>query len=162
LDLVDLASLLPAVAPLLRPAGVMYATLNFDGESIFQPEVEADLERPILAAYHRTMDEREVDGQRTGDARTGRHLFGELAAAGFELLEAGASDWVVFPRRGGYRSDEEYFLQFIVATVEKALTGRMDVPQESLERWATLRMRQIERGELVYIAHQLDFLARVR
>jgi len=162
LDLVDLSRALPALAPLIRPAGVMYSTLNFDGDTIFQPDIDAALEQPILAAYHRTMDERRVDGQPSGDARTGRHLFGELAAAGFELLEAGASDWVVFPRHGVYPADETYFLQFIVSTVVQAVTGHVDVPQESLEQWASVRMRQIDRGELVYIAHQMDFLARVR
>lgn len=160
LDLVDLSRALAALRPLIRPAGVMYATLNFDGDTIFQPDLEAALEQPILAAYHRTMDERRVDGQPSGEARTGRHLFCELAAAGFDLLEAGASDWVVFPRHGAYPADEAYFLRFIVSTVVQAVSGHVDVPQESLKQWANVRLQQIDRGELIYIAHQLDVLAR--
>ncbi len=160
LDLVNLSRALAALKPLIRPAGVMYATLNFDGDTIFQPDVDAALEQPILAAYHRTMDERRVDGQPSGEARTGRHLFGELATAGYELMEAGASDWVVVPRHGAYPADEAYFLRFIVSTVVQAVSGQVDVPQESLEQWANVRMQQIERCELIYIAHQLDVLAR--
>ena len=162
LDLVDLSRALAVLKPLLRPAGMLYATLNFDGVTIFQPEVDSALEQPILNAYHRTMDERLVDGQPSGEAHTGRHLFRELATAGFELIEAGASDWVVFPRHGAYPADEAYFLQFIVSTIVQAVTGQGEVQQASLEQWANLRMHQIERGELIYIAHQLDVLARVR
>jgi len=55
LDLVELPRALPALVRLVRPGGLFYATLNFDGDTIFQPEVEPSLEGPILAAYHRTM-----------------------------------------------------------------------------------------------------------
>lgn len=161
LDLVNLSRALAALRPLIRPAGVMYATLNFDGDTIFQPDIDPALEQPILAAYHSTMDERRVDAQPSGEAHTGRHLFGELATAGFELLEAGASDWVVFPRCSAYPADEAFFLRFIVGTVVQAVTGHVDVQQGLLEQWANVRMQQIDRGELIYIAHQMDFLARV-
>jgi SAM-dependent methyltransferase len=160
LDLVDLDRALPALARLLRPRGLFYATLNFDGETIFQPEVDRTLEAPILAAYHRTMDERLAGGLASGEARTGRRLFGKLSAAGFELLEAGASDWVVFARDGRYPGDEQYFLRTILGMIGHSVEGRSDVVPERLERWMNLRLGQLDRGELVYIAHQMDFLAR--
>src|SRR3972149_3970525 len=69
LDLVNLSRALAALKPLIRPAGVIYATLNFDGDTIFQPEVDAALEQPILTAYHRTMNERRGDGEPSGGAR---------------------------------------------------------------------------------------------
>ncbi len=160
LDLVDLDRALPALARLLRPRGLFYATLNFDGETIFQPEVEATLEAPILAAYHRSMDDRRADGLASGEARTGRRLFGKLSAAGFELLEAGASDWVVFARDGLYPGDEEYFLRSILSMIQHSIEGRTDVAPDQLERWMSLRQAQLDRGKLIYIAHQMDFLAR--
>jgi SAM-dependent methyltransferase len=132
LDLVDLGRALPAFGRLLRPRGLFYATLNFDGETIFQPEVEASLEAPILAAYHRTMDERRAGEVASGEARTGRRVFGTLSGAGFELLEAGASDWVVFARKGLYPGDEEYFVRSILGMIRRSIEGRSDVVPGSL------------------------------
>ncbi len=161
LDLIDLGRVLPAFARVLRPRGLFYATLNFDGETIFQPEAETSLEAPILAAYHRTMDERRAGGLPSGEARTGRRLFSKLGGAGFDLLEAGASDWIVFARDGRYPGDEGYFLRTILGMIRHSIEGRADVVPEHLEQWMDLRQGQVDRGELVYIAHQIDVLARM-
>ncbi|HKZ55805.1 MAG TPA: class I SAM-dependent methyltransferase [Anaerolineales bacterium] len=161
LDLIDLPSGLPRLLMLLRPGGLFYATLNFDGATILQPSMDPDLDQAVERLYHQTMDARRVHGKASGDSRTGRHLFQRLAAAGVEILASGASDWVVFPQSGAYPGDEAYFLQFIVQTIESALAGHPDLDQERLPAWIRERKAQIERGELVYIAHQLDVLARI-
>lgn len=165
LDLLDLPTALPRLAGVLRPGGLAYFSLNFDGATLFQPEIDPGFEAQIEALYHRTMDERLTAGQPSGDSRTGRHLFGRLPAAGLELLAAGSSDWVVFASAaaGGqrrYPADEAYFLHFIVDTLAGALEGRPELDAERFAAWIAERHAQIERGELVYIAHQLDFLAQ--
>jgi hypothetical protein len=103
------------------------------------------------------MDGRITDGRLSGDSRSGRHLFGHLARAGFEVHAAGASDWVVHPRAGLYPADEAYFLHFIVHTMYSALLASPELDPAQLAAWIETRHRQIEQGELVYIAHQLDF-----
>jgi SAM-dependent methyltransferase len=164
LDLLDVPSALPRLLGVLRPGGLVYFTLNFDGVTLFQPEIDPDFDAQIEALYHRTMDERLTAGRPSGDSRTGRHLFGHLRAAGLELLAAGGSDWVVFAADSGanrlYPADEAYFLHFIVDTVAGALDGQPELDATRLADWIAERHAQIERGELVYIAHQLDFLAR--
>ena len=136
-------------------------TLNFDGSTIFEPVIDPAFDAIVEALYHRSMDERITGGQPSGDSRTGRHLFAHLRRAGAEILEAGASDWVVFPRQGGYPADEAYFLHFILHFFESSLKGYPDMDQQRFARWLEVRHAQVERGELVYIAHQIDFLARV-
>jgi len=37
----------------------------------------------------------------------------------------------------------------------------IDGSSAQFERWAAARHTQIERGELVYIAHQLDFMGHI-
>jgi hypothetical protein len=69
---------------------------------------------------------------------------------------------VVTPTGGGYAGDEAYFLHFIVHTLERALRPRPELDGRLLTRWVERRHRQIERGELTYIAHQLDVFGRVR
>ena len=74
---------------------------------------------------------------------------------------AGASDWVVHSINGKYPADEKYFLFFILHFFEESLTGHKELDGNAFADWLSKRRAQIERGELVYIAHQMDFLAKI-
>ena len=160
LDLVDVPAVLPGLLRLLVPGGVYWFTINYDGESIFEPgHPHDDL---IMQAYHRDMDERSRYGRPAGESRTGRRLFHYLRAAGAPALAAGSSDWVVSAGPdGNYPGDEAYFLRSILNTIQNALVNRQDrVEPADLAEWLAQRGRQLAAGELVYIAHQLDFAGR--
>jgi hypothetical protein len=160
LDLVDVPAILPGLLRLLVPGGVYWFTINYDGESIFAPCHPHDDQ--VLQAYHRDMDERVRYGRPAGDSRTGRRLFHNLRAAGAPALAAGSSDWVVSAGPdGNYPDDEAYFLRSILSTIQDALRSRPDrVEPADLADWLAMRGRQLAAGELVYIAHQLDFVGR--
>jgi len=160
LDLVDVPAVLPGLLRLLIPGGVYWFTINYDGESIFAPGHPHDDQ--IMQAYHRDMDERLRYGRPAGDSRTGRRLFHHLRAAGAPALAAGSSDWVVYPGPdGNYPGDEAYFLRSILNTIQNALRSRQDrIEPADLAGWLAVRGRQLAKGELVYIAHQLDFVGR--
>ena len=159
LDLVDVPAILPGLLRLLVPGGVYWFTINYDGESIFAPGHPHDDQ--VMQAYHRDMDERVRYGQ-AGDSRTGRRLFHNLRAAGAPALAAGSSDWVVSAGPdGNYPDEEAYFLRSILSTIQNALRSRPDrVEPADLADWLATRGRQLAAGELVYIAHQLDFVGR--
>lgn len=161
LDLVDVPTTLPALLSLLRPGGLLYCPITFDGGTVFQPEIDSELDVAIEAGYHQTMDRRLIAGKPSGDSCTGRHLFTHLRTAGAEVLAAGSSDWVVCAGSNGYAADEAYFLHFIIHTMHTALTGHPDVDSGRFTAWITQRHAQVEQGTLVYIAHQLDVLGRV-
>jgi SAM-dependent methyltransferase len=160
LDLVDVPAVLPGLLRSLVAGGVYWFTINYDGESIFAPGHPHD--DKIMQAYHRDMDERFRYGRPAGESRTGRRLFHHLRAAGAPVLAAGSSDWVVFPSPdGNYPGDEAYFLQSILNTIQNALRNRQhEVGSADLADWLAVRGRQLDAGELVYIAHQLDFVGR--
>jgi len=160
LDLVDVPAVLPGLLRLLVPGGVYWFTINYDGESIFAPGHPHDDQ--VMQAYHRDMDERVRYGRPAGESRTGRRLFHHLRAAGAPALAAGASDWVVSAGPdGSYPGDEAYFLRSILSTIQNALRTRQDrVEPADLAGWLAVRGRQLAAGELVYIAHQLDFAGR--
>ena len=62
---------------------------------------------------------------------------------------------------GNYPADEAYFLRSILNTIQNALRSRQDrVERTDLADWLAERGRQLAAGELVYIAHQLDFVGR--
>jgi len=157
LDLMDIPATLPHLFGLAQPGGLFYYTINFDGVTNFEPAIEPAFDALVESLYHQTMDERVIDGRISGDSRAGRHLFSHLQAAGASLLAAGASDWVVYPQSGRYPHDEAYFLHFIVHTLNTALLDRSELDRRQFERWIAIRHDQIERGELIYIAHQMDF-----
>jgi hypothetical protein len=161
LDLVHVPTTLPALLSLLRPGGLLYCPITFDGGTVFQPEIDPDLDTAIEACYHQTMDRRLIAGKPSGDSRTGRHLFSHFQDAGAEVLAAGSSDWVVFAGPNGYAADEAYFLHFIIHTMDSALTGHPDLDAGRFTAWIAQRHAQVEQGTLVYIAHQLDLLGRV-
>jgi SAM-dependent methyltransferase len=160
LDLVDVPAVLPGLLRLLVPGGVYWFTINYDGESIFEPAHPHDDQ--IIQAYHRDMEERFRYGRPAGESRTGRRLFHYLRAAGAPALAAGSSDWVVHAGPDGtYAGDEAYFLRSILNTIQNALRSRPDrVEPADLAGWLAERGRQLAAGELVYIAHQLDFVGR--
>lgn len=158
LDLMDIPAVLPCLFNLLQPEGYFYFTINFDGVTLFEPVIDPDLDRQIESLYHQTMDERITAGKLSGDSRAGRHLFQHLPAAGGVILAAGASDWVVYPGPDGYPADEAYFLHFIIDTIDQALCAHPGLDPARFATWINTRHAQIERHELVYIAHQLDFM----
>jgi SAM-dependent methyltransferase len=161
LDLLPLPESLPKLFSLIQPGGLAWLTANFDGLSAFEPVIDPLLDAQIELLFHKTMDERITGGVRSGDSRTGRHLFAYLEQAGAEIVSAGASDWVVYPLQGRYPADEAYFLQFILNFFETSLSGCPELDQVQFAGWLAARRLQAERCELVYIAHQMDFLVRV-
>jgi hypothetical protein len=155
LDLLPMPGSLPMLLSLTND--LAWLTLNFDGVSSLEPVFDPGLDEHIERLYHATMDTRPSGG----DSRSGRHLLQHLRAAGADVLAAGASDWVVYPRHGGYGPGEADFLRYILGFFEQALTGHPESDPAGFARWLEARRRQVEQGELAYVAHQLDLLARV-
>ena len=56
MDLADIEHLLPLLRQMLLPGGLLYFTLNFDGQTVIMPEVSPDLDRHIVDLYHLSMD----------------------------------------------------------------------------------------------------------
>lgn len=163
LDLVDIRASLPLMSELLEKGGLFYFTINFDGLTVLEPAIDEEIDDLILNLYHKTMDERLVNGKLSGDSRSGRHLFSCLREAEMQIIDAGASDWVVFPEENGYRQDDSYFLHFILNSIRQALIGRAmqdssELDPARLNDWICKRHNQVDNNELIYIAHQIDFV----
>ena len=159
LDLFDPARVLPEIRALCRPSGLFLFSITFDGLTALEPQIDPDLDRRVIELYHRTMDERIVEGKPSGDSRCGRHLLTLLPRCGYRVLEAGPSDWIVYPRNGEYPADERFFLSCILGFFEESLSSRPELGKGELDRWLKARRNQLAAGELVFMAHQLDVLA---
>jgi hypothetical protein len=161
LDLLPLPGSLPRLFALVKPGGLAWLTINFDGLTAFEPPIDPALDARIEQLFHQSMDERITNGIRSGDSRTGRHLFGYIEEAGATILSAGASDWLVYPQQGRYPADEAAFLRFILHFFETSLIGCPDLDPAQFAGWLAQRRSQVDEAKLIYIAHQLDFLVRV-
>lgn len=158
LDLFPVSDVLDALRPLLGKRGLWYFPIHFDGITAFEPPVSVDLDAKIERLYHDSMSGNpSEEGGREG-AHTGRRLLSRLREGGATLLEVGSSDWVVFAGEEGYPGDEAYFLHHILHFIEEELSGHPRLDADAFARWMDVRRRQIESGELVYVAHQLDVL----
>ena len=155
LDLLPMPESLPGLMSLTKELAWM--TINFDGVTTFEPTIDKELDAKIEQLYHKTMNTRPTGG----DSKSGRHLFNYLRAIDIQVLSAGSSDWVVYGQDGKYPDNEEYFLNCILSFFEESLTGHGELNEGDFIKWMEKRREQIKRGELVYIAHQMDFLARV-
>lgn len=133
-----------------------WLTLNFDGLTTLEPIIDRALDEKIEQLYHKTMDTRPSGG----DSQTGRKLFKQLRSLDAEIIAAGASDWVVHTTNGRYPAEEAYFLHFILTFFENSLKTSAELDVAEFEAWLAKRHAQIDRGELVYIAHQMDFLVK--
>lgn len=160
LDLLDVPTALPQLLACLTDGGVFYFTINFDGATIFEPVIDPALDAQIEHLYHRSMDARMTNGKPSGDSQAGRHLIHQLRAAGTTVLAAGSSDWVVFAGKDGYSADEAFFLHTIIDMIYAELKGCTELNGVQFAQWIETRRRQIDNGELVYIAHQLDVVGR--
>lgn len=161
LDLIDLPKQLERIMSLLKKAGLLYASINFDGVTSLQPQIDPALDAQIESAYHQVMDSRIINGAESGDSKAGRHLLATLQARGYPLLATGSSDWIVHCQLDGqYRDDEAYFLHFIIDTIVRSLKGGDTIDAAQLSQWQAQRHAQVDRGELIYMAHQLDVLTR--
>lgn len=149
LDLIELETFLPLLWRRCAPHSHFWFTINFDGESVFLPPLDAD--EDIWKAYHDSMN------RRPGSSRAGQTLFGALAESGARIESAGSSDWVVHPTDGEYPHEERYFLHHIIHTIDSELRGHAPIAEDAFEAWVTRRHAQATASQLIYIAHQLDF-----
>ena len=101
MDLVDVAQVLDELKQVLQPRALLYLTINFDGDTILEPAISHQLDSQILDLYHKTMDQRMINGALSGDSRTGRHLFAHLGGSGYEVVDSGGSDLGSLPFGSG-------------------------------------------------------------
>ncbi len=149
-DLVGVDRALDAWLPALRPGGLAYLPLTFDGMTAFQPSHPAD--DAIIEAYHASMDARP-----NGDSHAGRHLLEALTQRAGDVLAVGGSDAIIRPHDGEYPADEQAVLDQLLDFIADSVDPQA-VP--AVEDWLATRRAQLAAGELGYIAHRLDCLYR--
>lgn len=164
LDVIDVPLLLPRILRLLKPGGAYWFPITYDGEMAFVPDHPADA--AVIAAYHADMDRRERYGRPAGERFAGRHLIGHLRSAGAPARAVGSADWAVVPGPDGrYPGSESAFVASILDTIESALMpdgGMPRLDRDVVTSYLSDRREQLARGELVYLAHNLDVAGRVR
>jgi hypothetical protein len=125
--------------------------------TILRPAIDPGFDEHVIDCYHRSMEPPGENALTFKRSETGRALLDRLVQSQTKILCAGSSDWVVHPP---YSPDEVYFLHHIIHFMEDALQGCPDLDPDRLSAWLEARHAQIQEGQLIYIAHQIDVLAR--
>ena len=160
LDLFDVDDYLLAIGDLVKPGGLLYFPITFDGVSQFVPSLNEEEDNLIQHIYHLSMDERAGDAFTGKRSQTGRYMLTLHLQKGINIVEIGSSDWLVMPDTSGQYSEGEYlFLHYILNLYEKELARSSRIDSEKAHTWCKIRRHQIEKGELIYIVHQWDVLA---
>ena len=161
MDLVPLEETVQRINCFLKPQGLFYATINYDGvTTLLPPFRDREFERDLLDNYNFAMDRRRVHGMATGGSRSGSRLFGVLSERGFRIVELGSSDWTVGPKAGEYERLEKSFVRAILQMIyEEGIANGMQ-HSGRLESWRAERLDALERGELSFMNHQIDLLAQ--
>lgn len=156
LDIVPVRTTIHSLLGTLRPEGVVYAPITYDGTTVFQPPHPAD---PIVEAlYHEHMD---AVRDQPGTSRAGQHTLAAVAGTGNEVVAVGAADWEVSPAPEGYAGEEAVFLDGVLGMVGEALeTTAPPSLEPEVADWRAVRTRQLDDGTLGLVAHNLDLLIR--
>jgi hypothetical protein len=158
-DLVDVYSILPLVYERLSTDGCAYFVCNFGGETYFEPLISRELDERVVRLYHDSMRRRNLAlGIPEGEYCPGRKLAPIWQKYGGQVISFGSSDWVIYPGHGEYRRGECHLLQSILSFVARNLKGHPEYEPEEIDFWMRERTRQLHNKELIFVAHNLDFL----
>ncbi|MGX2038735.1 class I SAM-dependent methyltransferase [Methylocaldum sp. MU1018] len=160
MDLLPLTTMTERIARWLRPKGIFYSTVNYDGETaLFPVYADEELENRILAVYDASMEARRVWDENSGGAYSGRRLHRILGEIGFEPIAFGSSDWNIAPLRRRYRDRDAVCLAALLDMIRDEAARSRQFPKDSLDRWQRERRARLAAGELGLIIHQIDLLA---
>jgi hypothetical protein len=121
--------------------------------------ISSELDEKVIRLYHDSMRQRNLAlGIPGGEYCSGGKLAPIWQRCGGEVVSFGPSDWVICPRQGRYREEERHLLQTILNFVAQALRGYSDLAPEEANFWIRERKRQLEDGQLIFVACNLDFL----
>jgi SAM-dependent methyltransferase len=162
LDLANIPEILPELFATLTSKGMFYFSINYDGRTDIEPVIDKELDAEIIELYHKTMDQRVVNGVKCCTRYSALLLIREILKNKGMIIEAGSSDWCVFPSENRYRCREDYFLHFIIDAIKNALHNELSLSKERLGEWINKRHQQVDRGEMIFIAHQLDLFGQIR
>lgn len=161
MDLLPLRPTLEKFANNLTDGGLLYATINYDGDTSLLPVyVDQTFERQLLDNYNASMENRRISDELTGGAYAGRRLHAALTNMSFKIIAVGSSDWNITPLDGAYRDQDDICLIALLDMIRGENARCMGVDVSALSDWYQHRLHQLDQGQLGMIVHQLDILAR--
>lgn len=162
LDLIDITKNLGPWIELLRPKGVFYLSLVFDGFTVLRPVIDPELDERLLSMYYQNMDRKLPAGSSYRPSETGRMALDLLLEMDeVEVIDVGSSDWIICPCHRRYTSDETAFLEYMIHTISGAVREERAADEGRIDEWARKRREQLEGGRLIYMSHQIDIVGSV-
>ncbi len=157
-DLLDIEIFLPNFLGLLDTSGMLYASINYDGRSIFLPTWPDTKESELLKHYHDSMERNTLSSSPLPACMSGSRLLSTALKNKFTILSAGSSDWLIHPKNERYAEDDTLFMRAILETIWLELRDHKKVDQIFLKDWLSQRQKDLNERKLVFSAKNLDIL----
>lgn len=159
LDLLPARKMIRRMSRWLKPGGMLYSTLNYDGGTwLFPAYRDESLEEKILKIYDDSMEQRTMWGLPIAGAHSGRRLHAECLKAGLDMISLGSSDWNLVPHYGSYRGLEKFCLEYLLGLIHKEAVASKQFSPVKLADWYKDRRLALASARLGLVCHQLDLL----